>query len=77
LNPRERRKAFLALACEGDRIALREACLPVGSPRRAAIRSVLAYLEPVASFFPGRIGRWLRAASFFANISRHLGWIRL
>ncbi|HEY4302710.1 MAG TPA: hypothetical protein VGM73_17705 [Candidatus Didemnitutus sp.] len=56
---------------------MREACLPVGSPRRAAIRSVLAYLEPVASFFPGRIGRWLRAASFFANISRHLGWIRL
>jgi hypothetical protein len=72
----ERRKAYLVLACESDRGAWREACLPNGSASHLAVRSVLGYLEPIASFFPGRIGRWLRAATFFANLSRHLGWLR-
>ncbi|HVU18281.1 MAG TPA: hypothetical protein VHD32_15270 [Candidatus Didemnitutus sp.] len=76
LSNRERRKAYLALACESDRIALREACLPDGNPSRLAVRTFLGYIEPFASFFPGRIGRWLRGLTFLANIGRHLGWLR-
>jgi hypothetical protein len=76
LNLRERRKAYLALACESDRVAVREACFPVGTPGTLAVRTLLGYIEPLASFFPGRIGRWMRGATFMANIGRHLGWFR-
>jgi hypothetical protein len=77
LTSRQDRKELLVLACTVDRVGWRQACRPTGSPTALLARELLGYLETFSSFLPGRLGRWLRGASFLTNLSRQLGWLRL
>jgi hypothetical protein len=76
VTSRNERKELLVLACEVDRMAWRQACRPARPGARFA-REVLGGLELISSFLPGRFGRWLRGASFLADLGRRFGWLRL
>ncbi len=75
-SPKER-KELLVLACEVDRVAWRQACRPTRSPRAEFAHEALGYLDTISSFLPGRVGRWLRGASFLAGLGRQFGWLKL
>lgn len=69
------RKQLLALACAADRTAWVHACRP--SPPRTPLAAVgselMRYLEPFSHLIPGRMGKWFRNVTFFANIGRQFG----
>ena len=74
---RAERKQLLALACMADRSAWTHACrpAPARSPMAQIATEVLRYLEPFSSLLPGRMGRWLRGASFLTNLGRQFGFL--
>lgn len=75
---RAERKRLLVLACASDRTALVRACFPKPRGPLASLASeVLQYVNLVAGFLPGRLGRLLRTFSTAADIGRHLGLFRL
>lgn len=69
------RKQLLALACAADRAAWVNACRPAPprTPLAAVGDEVMRYLEPFSHLIPGKIGRWVRNLSFFANLGRQFG----
>jgi hypothetical protein len=75
LTSRTERKELLVLACEVDRVAWRQACQP---PRQSAqlAHDILGYLQTFSSFLPGRVGRWVRTATFAADLVRKFGFLR-
>jgi hypothetical protein len=77
LTSRQERKELLALACEVDRAAWRQACRRTRRPGVQLARDLLGGLETISAFLPGRLGRWLRGASFLTGLSRQFGWFRL
>lgn len=77
LTTRQERKELLVLACEVDRASWHQACHPIQSPAVKFARETLSVIEMIGSFVPGRVGRWLRHASFLTTIGRQLGWLRL
>jgi len=77
VTPRTERKELLVLACEVDRASWRQACQPARSPGRQLAHDLLGYVETFSSLLPGRLGRWLRGASFLTSLGRQLGWLRL
>ena len=74
LTSRRERKELLVLACEVDREAWRRACRPTRSRGQQLAREALSCLETVGSLLPGRLGRWLRGASFLTHLGRQFGW---
>jgi len=74
---RAERKQLLALACAADRAAWVHACrpAPARSPMMQFANQVFRYIEPFSHLLPGRMGRWLRGASFLTNLGRQLGWL--
>jgi hypothetical protein len=76
LTSHRERKELLVLACEVDRAAWRQACRPARSRGAQLAHDLLGYLESFSSFFPGRVGRWLRGASFLTRLGRQFGWLR-
>lgn len=77
LTSRNERKELLVLACAVDRMAWGQACRPTRNPRAEFAHEVLGYLDTISSFLPGRFGRWLRGASFLADLGRQFGWLKL
>ena len=75
---RAERKQLLALACAADRAAWAQACRP--APARNGVEQIATelfrYVEPFSHLLPGRLGRWVRGASFLTSIGRQLGWLR-
>lgn len=69
------RKQLLALACAADRAAWVHACRPAppSTPLAAVGNEVMRYLEPFSHLIPGKIGRWVRNFTFFANLGRQFG----
>ncbi len=76
LTSRSERKELLVLACQVDREAWRRACRPTRTPGEQFVRDLLGYLESFSSLLPGRLGRWVRGASFLTNPGRQLGWLQ-
>ena len=74
---REERKRLLTLACAADRSAWIHACRPAPalSPMAQIATEAIRYIEPFTHLIPGRIGRWVRSATFLTNIGRQLGWL--
>lgn len=79
VTTRNERKELLILACAADRGAWLAACRQAPARSRGAqlASDLLGYLEPLSSVLPGRLGRWLRGASFLTNLGRQFGWLRL
>ncbi len=77
VTSRSERKELLVLACQVDREAWRGACRPTRSRGEQLARDLLGYVESLSSFLPGRLGRWVRGASFLTNLGRQFGWLRL
>ncbi len=69
------RKQLLALACAADRVAWAQACRPAppSTPLAAVGNEVMRYIEPFSHLIPGKMGRWVRNLSFFANLGRQFG----
>ena len=67
------RKQQLVLACMADRAAWVQACEPRPQPPLAMAGNLLKLLEPLTFLLPGKLGRWLRRAEFFAQIGRQIG----
>lgn len=76
VTPRNERKELLVLACEVDRASWRQACQPRRGPGRQLAHDLVSYIDAFASFLPGRLGRWLRGASFLTSLGHRLGWLR-
>lgn len=79
LSARDERKQLLTLVCAADRAAWVRAFrpLPPATPAAQLAGDLLGQLETLGAFLPGRLGRWLRRATVFANLGRQLGWLRL
>ena len=74
----EERKRLLVLVCEADRVSWRAAChRPPPSPVARIAGEALQYADLLGTLLPGRAGRLLRRATFFANVGRRLGLIRV
>ena len=71
------RKQLLALACAADRAAWVHACRPAPpqNPTARIATEIFSYLEPFSHLLPGRLGRWLRGATFLTNLGRQFGWL--
>jgi hypothetical protein len=62
------------LLCASDRAAWADACLPVNQPPPSLVSTILYEASGlVGAMLPGRIGRWVRGASFIAGLVRNLG----
>ena len=71
------RKQLLALACAADRASWVHACrpAPARSPLAQIATEIFGYLQPFSHLLPGRMGKWLRGATFLTNLGRQFGWL--
>ena len=72
------RKRDAMLDCISDRVEWIHACTPAAvPPSRRMASTILHYADIAAAVLPGRIGRLLRTVTFFANIGRQIGLVRM